>query len=57
VAFEQRIAEDLEQVRRHAGVVFGGQTLDVEGQDLAQLDEERGGDRPAVVLDQVQVAG
>ena len=46
----------LGDVRRHLPLVVGGQRLEVDLEELGQLDEQRRRQRPAVVLDEVEVA-
>ena len=57
VGVEPRLGEDLEQVTYHARVVVAAEGMKIHAEDLRQLDEEHGWKRPAVGLDEIEVAG
>ena len=39
------------------GIALGGEGIELQLEALGQSDEQRGGERAAVVLDEVEVAG
>ncbi len=57
VGFEERVAEDLPELCGEPRAVFLGEGVQIHTEASRQLDQQRGRQRAAVVLDQVQVAG
>ncbi len=53
--FEERVAENLVEVRDEPGVALGSEALQIQGIELGELEEERRCQRPLIVLDQVQI--
>jgi hypothetical protein len=56
VLLEHRVAERLGQVRDEPGVLAGGERLEIEVEVLREAQQQLRGERPPIVLDQVQVA-
>jgi hypothetical protein len=56
VLLEQRVAERLGQVGDEPGVLPGGERLEIEVVVLGEAEQQLRGERPSIVLDQVQVA-
>ena len=54
---EERVAEDFVEVGDDPGLVVRAKALQVPRVELGQAQEQRGRQRPLVVLDQVQVRG
>ena len=53
---EHRVGEGLGEVGDEPRVLVGRERVDVDVEELREPDEEVRGERPAVVLDEVQVA-
>ena len=56
VHFEQRIGKRLHQIRQQAGLVVGIEQVDVDREALRELEQNRHGEWPLVVFEQIEIA-
>jgi hypothetical protein len=56
VALEHGVGERLGEIRNQPAVIVAGKRRHIDAEQLGQLDQEVGRQRPAVGLDQVEVA-